>query len=48
MRLILALIIFTFDVTIEDEAQDWINQRNFIMWEKGPLKVRLNRVSALH
>ncbi|CAG7916018.1 unnamed protein product [Penicillium olsonii] len=44
MRLILALIIFTFDITIEDEARDWINQRNFIMWEKGPLKVRLSRV----
>ncbi|CAG8266142.1 unnamed protein product [Penicillium salamii] len=44
MRLILALIIFNFDITIEDEARDWINQRNFIMWEKGPLKVRLNRV----
>ncbi|CAG8235492.1 unnamed protein product [Penicillium nalgiovense] len=44
MRLILALIIFNFDMEIVDEARDWINQRNFLMWEKGPLKVHLTRV----
>ncbi|KAJ5773864.1 hypothetical protein N7457_008760, partial [Penicillium paradoxum] len=44
MRLILALIIFNFDIEIADEARDWINQRNFLMWEKGPLKVHLTRV----
>lgn len=44
MRLILALIIFNFDMEIADEAHDWIKQRNFLMWEKGPLKVYLTRV----
>ncbi|KAJ5237155.1 hypothetical protein N7489_007246 [Penicillium chrysogenum] len=44
MRLILALIIFNFDMEIADEARGWINQRNFLMWEKGPLKVHLTRV----
>ena len=44
MRLILALIIFNFDMEIADEASDWIKQRNFLMWEKGPLKVHLTRV----
>ncbi|KAJ5499291.1 Cytochrome P450 [Penicillium expansum] len=44
MRLILALIIFNFDMEIADEARDWIKQRNFLMWEKGPLKVHLTRV----
>ncbi|KAJ5960900.1 uncharacterized protein N7479_008050, partial [Penicillium vulpinum] len=44
MRLILALIIFNFDIEIADEARDWIKQRNFLMWEKGPLKVHLTRV----
>ncbi|KAI1830212.1 hypothetical protein DTO006G1_8639 [Penicillium roqueforti] len=44
MRLILALIIFNFDMEIADEAIDWIKQRNFLMWEKGPLKVHLTRV----
>ncbi|KAJ5658528.1 uncharacterized protein N7484_002177 [Penicillium longicatenatum] len=41
MRLILALIIFNFDMRIADESCDWIKQRNFLMWEKGPLKVYL-------
>ncbi|KAJ5664215.1 hypothetical protein N7507_004946 [Penicillium longicatenatum] len=41
MRLILALIIFNFDMKIADESRDWIKQRNFLMWEKGPLKVYL-------
>jgi cytochrome P450 len=37
-------MIFNFDMEIADEARDWINQRNFLMWEKGPLKVHLRRV----
>ncbi|KAJ5633877.1 hypothetical protein N7528_001719 [Penicillium herquei] len=41
MRLILALIVFNFDMRISEESQDWMNQRNFLMWEKGPLKVHL-------
>jgi hypothetical protein len=41
MRLILALIIFNFDMKIADESQDWIAQKNFLMWQKGPLKVYL-------
>ncbi|KAJ5729028.1 uncharacterized protein N7483_003536 [Penicillium malachiteum] len=41
MRLILALIVFNFDMKISEESQDWMNQKNFLMWEKGPLKVHL-------
>jgi hypothetical protein len=41
MRLILALIIFNFDMKIADESRDWIVQKNFLMWQKGPLKVYL-------
>ncbi|KAJ5679818.1 hypothetical protein N7462_008062 [Penicillium macrosclerotiorum] len=41
MRLILALIMFNFDMKIADESKDWMKQRNFLMWEKGPLKVHL-------
>ena len=43
MRLILALIIFNFDMEIDDGSREWINQRNFLMWEKGPLKIHLTR-----
>lgn len=47
MRLILALVVFNFDMKIAEESKDWITQRNFLMWEKGPLKVHLKpRVSG--
>ncbi|KAJ5625579.1 hypothetical protein N7510_001888, partial [Penicillium lagena] len=45
MRLILALIVFNFDMKISDDCHDWIKQRNFLMWQKGPLKVHLTPVS---
>ncbi|KAJ5106184.1 hypothetical protein N7456_002859 [Penicillium angulare] len=41
MRLILALVVFSFDMQLAEESSDWIKQRNFLMWEKGPLKVHL-------
>ncbi|KAJ5937997.1 hypothetical protein N7454_004339, partial [Penicillium verhagenii] len=41
MRLILALVIFQFDMVIADDSRDWINQKNFLMWEKSPLNVYL-------
>jgi hypothetical protein len=44
MRLILALIIFNFDLEISDDSHDWIKQKNFLMWQKGPLKVHLKPV----
>ncbi|KAJ5204915.1 cytochrome P450 monooxygenase [Penicillium cinerascens] len=41
MRLILALIIYNFDMKIADESRGWIIQKNFLLWQKGPLKVYL-------
>ena len=41
MRLILALVIFNFDMKIADESRDWIEQKNYLMWQKGPLQVYL-------
>lgn len=41
MRLILALVVFKFDMQIADESKNWIKQRNFLMWEKSPLNVHL-------
>ncbi|OJJ47342.1 hypothetical protein ASPZODRAFT_16022 [Penicilliopsis zonata CBS 506.65] len=45
MRLILALILFNFDLKLAEESQDWIQQKNFLMWQKGPLKVFLKPVN---
>ncbi|KAL5358523.1 cytochrome P450 [Aspergillus floccosus] len=44
MRLILAKIIFNFDMKIADDAHDWIKQKNFLMWQKRPLNVHLTPV----
>ncbi|GIK04354.1 hypothetical protein Aspvir_008435 [Aspergillus viridinutans] len=44
MRLILALIIFNFDMEIDQDSHGWIQQRNFVLWEKPPLKVYLSPV----
>lgn len=43
MRLILALIIFNFDMKLADESRDWIKQKNYLTWYKPPLKVHLRR-----
>lgn len=41
MRLILALIIFNFDLKLADESREWIKQKNYLTWYKPPLKVYL-------
>ena len=41
MRLILARVVWNFDMKIADEARDWVKQKNYIMWKKGELKVWL-------
>ncbi|BAE61720.1 unnamed protein product [Aspergillus oryzae RIB40] len=44
MRLILALLFFNFDMELSDDSQDWIQQKNVIMWQRGPLKVHLTYI----
>lgn len=44
MRLIMALVIFNFDIKLADESENWIQQKNFLMWQKPPLKVYLTPV----
>jgi hypothetical protein len=39
MRLILARILYAFDLSLDPSSADWMNQRNYLMWEKGPLLV---------
>ncbi|KAL2851865.1 cytochrome P450 [Aspergillus pseudoustus] len=45
MRLILALVIFNFDLKLAEECRGWIQQKNFLMWQKPPLKVYLTPVA---
>jgi hypothetical protein len=46
MRIILARVIWNFDMTLADESQDWhARQKVYIMWDKGPLIVHLQPVA---
>jgi hypothetical protein len=42
MRLVLAHIIYSFDMELEEDGNGWIErQRAFNVWDRGPLNVRL-------
>lgn len=42
MRLILARVIWNFDLKLADDSKDWISrQKVFLLWQKGPLNVYL-------
>ena len=44
MRLILAKLIWNFDMTLDEGCKGWIKQENFLLWDKPPLNVYLQRV----
>ena len=41
MNLILARLVFEFDLQLDDEEIDWMDQRVFTLWEKSSMMVRL-------
>ncbi|OQE09481.1 hypothetical protein PENVUL_c006G00923 [Penicillium vulpinum] len=41
MRLILARMIWNFDMELAPDSKEWIKQRSFSVWEKGSLNVKL-------
>ncbi|KAI1774013.1 cytochrome P450 [Hypoxylon cercidicola] len=42
MRLILARIVYAFDLRLSDESRDWISvQKNYVLWEKPDLGIYL-------
>ena len=44
MRIILARVVWGFDFEMCEESRGWDRQQVFILWEKGPLVVRLREV----
>jgi len=46
MRLIIAKVLFRFDMQLSSESEDWADQRSFVLWEKQPLMVTLKDVRA--
>lgn len=46
MRLILAKVLFNFDLTLDEKTGDWTGvQKTFVLWEKPPLWVKLTQVT---
>lgn len=45
MRLILARMLWNFDIKIADDSRDWAGrQKIYLLWEKGPLNAYLKPV----
>ncbi|KAF4998541.1 hypothetical protein FDECE_11759 [Fusarium decemcellulare] len=45
MRLILARLLWNFDVELLDESKTWDKQKSFLLYEKGPLYVSLTKIT---
>lgn len=41
MRLILARIIWNFEITLADDSKNWLDQELYILWDKPALNVYL-------
>ena len=48
MRLILARVIYNFDMQLVDEDHDWMDQKVYILWIKHKLEVFLTPVKREH
>ncbi|KAL5044872.1 hypothetical protein BDW71DRAFT_209001 [Aspergillus fruticulosus] len=46
MKLILALLLFHFDLKLNERTTDWLEQKTYIIWEKHPLLVHLTPARA--
>ncbi|KAK8024307.1 cytochrome P450 [Apiospora rasikravindrae] len=44
-RLILAKLLFTFDLELCEKSTDWISQKTYALWEKKPLMFRMRTVT---
>ncbi|OJJ85332.1 cytochrome P450 [Aspergillus glaucus CBS 516.65] len=46
MRVILAKLLWNFDMELRDECRDWSNQLSYSLWQKTPLMATLNPVEC--
>jgi len=44
MRLIMAKVLWNFDLAIEEGSRNWKDQKAHLIWTKGPLMVKLTPV----
>jgi cytochrome P450 len=45
MRIILARLIWNFDLELSEESENWANQKVFLLYEKPPLIVKLTKLA---
>lgn len=45
MRLIMARVLYSFDLELCPESENWTDQRAFTVWEKKPLICKLKAVN---
>lgn len=46
MRLILAKLIWSFDMELQDESLNWSNHPSFLLWRRPRLMVKLRRAGT--
>ena len=44
MRLIIAKVLYNFDLELGEESHDWRDQPTYILWQKKPLMCNLRPV----
>ncbi|KAF2195825.1 cytochrome P450 [Zopfia rhizophila CBS 207.26] len=44
MRLVLASILWNFDMELAEGSDGWLDQQTFVLWKKGPLMVKLTPI----
>jgi hypothetical protein len=44
MRLIVAKLLWNFDMTLHEDCRDWDDQTSYIIWQKPSLMVELKAV----
>jgi hypothetical protein len=44
MRLMLARLLWRFDLELMADSLEWDKQRVFVLWEKGELNVKITEV----
>jgi len=44
IKLILAKLIFNFDLELVDKNADWLDQKVYTLWRKSPLMVRVKDI----
>lgn len=48
MRIILARMVFNFDMELDQPEKDWMDQRIFFLWDKPELMIKLKPRAHFH